>query len=68
MEQGPFSQAASQLCSGGVSSVIGSSNLDENIIGALRYIQQSVLKRIASGAAATDVEDGVLGDSLWIHW
>ena len=68
LEQGPFSQAASQLCSGGVSAVMGSSDLDEHIVGALRHIRQSVLRRIASGAAAIDVGDGVLADSLWIHW
>ena len=47
---------------------MGSSDLDEHIVGALRHIRQSVLRRIASGAAATDVGDGVLADSLWIHW
>ena len=66
--RGRVSQAASQLCSGGVSAVMGSSDLDEHIVGALGYIRQSVLRRIASGAAATDVGDGVLADSLWIHW
>ena len=47
---------------------MGSSDLDEHIVGALRHIRQSVLRRIASGAAATDGGNGVLADSLWIHW
>jgi len=42
LEQGPFSQAASQLCSGGVSAVMGSSDLDDHIVGVLQYIRQSV--------------------------
>ena len=68
LEQGPFSQAASQLCSGGVSAVMGTSDFDEYIVGAVEHIRQSVLRRIASGAVAADVGNGVPGDSLWIHW
>ena len=67
LEQGPKSQAASQVCSGGVSAVMGSSDLDEHIVGAVEHIGQSVLRRIASGAAAADGGNGVPADSLWIH-
>ena len=44
------------------------SDLDKHIVGAVEHIRQSVLRRIASGAAAADVGNGVPGDSLWIHW
>ena len=34
MEQGPKSQATSTVCSGGVSAIIGSSDLDEHTLGS----------------------------------
>ena len=46
---------------------MGTSDLDEHIVGVVQHIRQSVLRRIASGASATDVGDGVPADSLWIH-
>ncbi len=47
---------------------MGSSDLDEHIVGAMEHIGQSVLRRIASGAAAAEGGYGVPADSLWIHW
>ncbi len=47
---------------------MGSSDLDEHIVGAMENIGQSVLRRIASGAAAAEGGYGVPANSLWIHW
>ena len=46
----------------------GASDLDAHSFGRQGHIRQSVLRRIASGAAAVDVGNGMPGDSLWIHW
>ena len=47
---------------------MGTSDLDDHSVGRVEHIRQSVLRRIASGGAPTDVGNGVLADSLWIHW
>ncbi|CRY92260.1 hypothetical protein SynWH8103_01533 [Synechococcus sp. WH 8103] len=47
---------------------MGTSDLDDHSVGRVEHIRQSVLRRIASGAAPADVGNGVLADRLWIHW
>jgi hypothetical protein len=47
---------------------MGTSDLDDHSVGRVEHIRQSVLRRIASGAAPADVGYGVHADSLWILW
>ena len=62
--RGRVSQAASGCCSGGVSAVMGTSDLDDHSVGRVEHIRQSVLRRIASGAEPADVGNGVLMHGL----
>ncbi|QNI51268.1 hypothetical protein SynRS9915_01559 [Synechococcus sp. RS9915] len=38
---------------------MGTSDLDDHSVGRVEHIRQSVLRRIASGAATADVGNGV---------